>query len=224
MTVTISVDDVEWIQPMTPDEIQALREANQTSSLSFTYGTMFAGKSAMALQMANHLEHANIGVLLLTFGDRRGTGVVSSRIGIEMPAYSITEPHRFSEIRQDAIAKGVKVLIVDEAQFATAQQIDELALMVDKYQIDVHCFGLATDFRLQLFEGSARLFELADTIRELPLAAYCWCGKKGKANARFVNGEIQREGTTKWIDSEDAEGLSYAVLCRYHYLTSRGAN
>ena len=89
---------------------------------------------------------------------------------------------------------GVKILVIDEAQFASVSQIDELAQLVDDHDVDVHAFGLSSDFLLNVFPASARLFAIADWAHELPLTSSCWCGKKGRCNARVVDGVVAREG------------------------------
>jgi thymidine kinase len=88
----------------------------------------------------------------------------------------------------------VDVLICDEAQFYTRQQIEQLAQVVDELDVDVQAFGLLTDFTTTLFPGSQRLLELADRRQELQVEARCWCGERGNLNARTVDGRIQREG------------------------------
>lgn len=95
--------------------------------------------------------------------------------------------------------------MVDEVKFASAEQIDELAQLVDEHDVDVHCFGLGADFRLEVFEGTARLFAIADSVSELPLAAYCWCGRRGRCNARVIDGVIQRTGDQSMIGTPTKE-------------------
>ena len=96
----------------------------------------------------------------------------------------------------DALTSGGRIdyLICDEAQFYTRAQIDQLAQVVDELQIDVFCFGILTDFRTELFPGSARLVELADRTHVLQVEALCWCGQRATHNARTENGEMVTEG------------------------------
>lgn len=188
------------------------------AQLSLTYGTMSAGKSTMVLQLAWQIRRTRGGVEVWSFGDRSGEGKITSRIGIESEAKSVKAGESLLERRSELVRAGARVLIVDEVQFASAAQIDELAFLVDEYDIDVHCFGLAADFRLEPFEGTARLFAIADEVRELPLATYCWCGKRGRCNARIVNGKVTREGSQHLIGDEVGE-VRYQVLCRRHYRT-----
>lgn len=194
------------------------------AELTLTYGTMAAGKSTLALQLCWQLRSTRGDVALWTFGDRSGTGEVTSRIGISSPATAITPGTPLDEHRRHLLTNNVGVLVVDEAQFATEKQIDELALLVDEDHIDVHTFGLGADFRLSPFPGTARLFAIADSVKELPLAAYCWCGAKGRCNGRIVDGKLVRHGPQQLIgdtaanQADPAGGkVTYSVLCRRHY-------
>jgi thymidine kinase len=186
--------------------------------LTLTYGTMSAGKSTMVLQLAWQLRQTRGGVEVWTFGDRSGSGKVTSRVGLESEAVAIAPGEELSAYRMGAVSRGVRVLIIDEVQFASAKQVDQLAFMVDECGIDVHCFGLGADFLLDPFEGTARLFALADEVRELPVAAYCWCGERGRCNARVVGGTIQRAGDQHLIGDTQGD-IRYQVLCRRHYRT-----
>src|SRR5918994_2054566 len=93
-----------------------------------------------------------------------------------------------------ALGARIDYFVCDEAQFYTRGQIDQLAKIADELQIDVFCFGILTDFRTQLFEGSARLVELADRMNVLQVEALCWCGKRATHNARTEDGVMVTEG------------------------------
>jgi thymidine kinase len=187
------------------------------AELTFTYGTMAAGKSTLALQLCWQLRESRSDVALWTFGDRSAEGMVTSRIGIEAAAEAVEPGASLDGPAGQLLARGVKTLVVDEAQFATAAQIDELACLVDEHGVDVHAFGLSADFLLNVFPASARLFAIADWAHELPLTSSCWCGQKGRCNARVVNGVVAREGT-QFVTGDVAEGaVHYQVLCRTHY-------
>lgn len=187
------------------------------AELTFTYGTMAAGKSTLALQLCWQLREGRGDVRLWTFGDRSANGMVTSRIGIEAEAEAVQGSTSLAPHVAKAVDEGVKILVIDEVQFASADQIDELACMVDDHQIDVHAFGLCADFLLNVFPGSARLFAIADWAHELPLTSSCWCGQKGRCNARVVNGVVAREGS-QFVTGDVAHGLvHYQVLCRQHY-------
>jgi thymidine kinase len=187
------------------------------AELTFTYGTMAAGKSTLALQLCWQLREGRSDVALWTFGDRSADGMVTSRIGIEAAAEAIAPGVSIELFADELLAHDVKILVIDEAQFATVEQIDELARLVDDYGIDVHVFGLSADFLLNIFPASARLFAIADWAHELPLTSSCWCGQKGRCNARVVNGVVARAGT-QFVTGDVSEGaVHYQVLCRAHY-------
>jgi thymidine kinase len=174
----------------------------------------------MVLQLAWQIRRTRGGVEVWTFGDRSASGKITSRLGIESDARAVSPGEDLAPLAHEAISAGLRVLIVDEVQFASAAQIDYLAFLVDEYDIDVHCFGLAADFLLEPFEGTARLFGLADEVTELPLAAYCWCGQRGRCNARVIGGVVQRAGDQHLIGDVDATSeVAYQVLCRRHYRT-----
>jgi thymidine kinase len=189
------------------------------ANLTLTYGTMAAGKSTLALQLAWQLRQNRDDVELWTFGDRSGGGKVTSRLGIDAPAVAVSPGPDLGDARRALLRRGVRVLIVDEVQFATEDQIDELARLVDDHDVDVHTFGLGADFLLQPFPGTARLFAIADEVRELPLAAYCWCGRKGRCNARVICGVVQRAGDQTLVGDTGGGEVHYQVLCRRHWRT-----
>lgn len=192
------------------------------ATLSLTYGTMAAGKSTLALQLCWQLRGSGQNVALWTFGDRSGEGLVTSRLGISAPAVAVSPGEDVEQLCRGLTADGVRVLVVDEVQFATADQIDRLAALVDEEELDVHCFGLGADFRLDVFPGTARLFACADVVRELPLVSHCWCGRPGRCNARVVDGLVQREGEQRVLGDVSAAGgpeVRYVVLCRRHWRT-----
>ncbi|MDE3044041.1 MAG: thymidine kinase [Acidobacteriota bacterium] len=187
------------------------------AELTFTYGTMAAGKSTLALQLCWQLRQSRSDVALWTFGDRSPEGRVTSRIGVEADAEAVRSGHDLSAHVASLVEAGVRVLVIDEVQFASVAQIDELARVVDELAIDVHAFGLSADFLLNIFPGSARLFAIADWAHELPLTSSCWCGQKGRCNARVVDGAVAREGSQFVIGDVDEGDVHYQVLCRTHY-------
>lgn len=187
------------------------------AELTFTYGTMAAGKSTLALQLCWQLRQSRRDVRLWTFGDRSPEGLVTSRIGIASPADAIAPGADLEPDVSRLLEDEIHVLVIDEAQFASEAQIDRLARVVDELDIDVHAFGLAADFKLHVFPGSARLIAVADWAHELPLTPPCWCGKKGRCNARVIDGRVAREGT-QFVIGDVTEGrVHYQVLCRTHY-------
>jgi len=191
------------------------------AELTFTYGTMAAGKSTLALQLCWQLREGRSDVALWTFGDRSAEGMVTSRIGIEAEAEALTPGGDVSRHIDQALRDGVKILVIDEVQFASVAQIDELAKLVDDHGIDVHAFGLSADFLLNVFPGSARLFAIADWAHELPLTSSCWCGQKGRCNARIVDGVVAREGDQFFTGDVVHGTIHYQVLCRKHYRSGR---
>jgi thymidine kinase len=161
---------------------------------------------------------------LLTKLDRSGPARISSRIGISRSAVEVADDQDIVDLVRGVWAKGQRVdyLIVDEAQFFTAEQVDQLAVLADDSQVDVFAFGIATDFRGRLFPGSARLFEVADEVAPLQVEVLCWCGRIGRFNGRVVNGRIVRAGATVVVADTggappDAGTVRYQVLCRIHH-------
>jgi thymidine kinase len=187
------------------------------AELTFTYGTMAAGKSTLALQLCWQLREGRSDVALWTFGDRSDDGMVTSRIGIEAEAEAVIPGSSLSSHLDKALRDATRILVIDEVQFATVGQVDELAQMVDDHGIDIHAFGLSADFLLNVFPGSARLFAIADWAHELPLTSSCWCGQKGRCNARVVDGVVAREGNQFFTGDVIHGNVHYQVLCRRHY-------
>ena len=187
------------------------------AELTFTYGTMAAGKSTLALQLCWQLRENRSDVDLWTFGDRSADGMVTSRIGIEALARAIEPGADLTGDIAQLLAAGTRVLVIDEVQFASVEQVDDLARLVDDHGVDVHAFGLSADFLLNVWPASARLFSIADWAHELPLTSTCWCGAKGRCNARVVNGVVAREGTQLVTGDVHHGVVHYQVLCRRHY-------
>ena len=187
------------------------------AELTFTYGTMAAGKSTLALQLCWQLRQSRSDVALWTFGDRSPEGMVTSRIGIQAEAEEVAPGEDIEPHIARLVERRIHLLVIDEVQFASAAQVDDLAKMVDERDIDVHAFGLSADFLLNIFPGSARLFAIADWAHELPLTSSCWCGQKGRCNARVVNGVVAREGSQFVIGDVSEGDVHYQVLCRTHY-------
>lgn len=189
----------------------------EMGELTFTYGTMAAGKSTLALQLCWQLRETRSDVALWTFGDRSEAGMVTSRIGIEAHAEAVAPGEDLAAHIARLLEHRDRILVIDEAQFASAAQVDQLAQLVDDHGLDVHAFGLSADFLLNIFPGSARLFAIADRAQELPLSSTCWCGEKGRCNARVVDGVVAREGS-QFLTGDVVQGtIHYQVLCRSHY-------
>ena len=188
--------------------------------LRFSYGTMGSGKSTLALQVHHNLSSRGLRGLLCTQLDRDGA-VVSSRLGVSAAAVDVGPKLDLFELASQYAAAngGLEYLVCDEAQFYTPAQVEQLARVVDELNADVHAFGLLTDFRGRLFEGSARLMELADERQELQVEARCWCGARATQNARLVNGVQVYDGDVVVVGDTggDAE-VVYELLCRRHWL------
>ena len=178
------------------------------AKLYFKYGAMGSSKTAQALITKFNYEERSMKVWLIkpSIDDRDGANEVKSRIGLFAEAYVVTPDKDL--IQEYKNHKDIDVIIADECQFLTPEQIDNLRSIVDLYDIPVLCFGLRTDFLTHLFPGSRRLFEVADSISEIK--TICTCGKKAIINARIdENGKIVTEGDQILIGGND----SYVAMC-----------
>lgn len=182
--------------------------------LYFRYGTMGSAKTAMLLTNAYNFDERGIAYLCFkpATDTREETNVIRSRIGIERECRLIfPETDIYSEISSmnESGAKMPDWILVDEAQFLSATQIDQLARIVDDFGCNIICYGLRTDFKTNLFEGSRRLLEIADTIEEVK--STCSCGGKTIVNARIDSkGNIITEGEQVEIGGNDR----YMAVCR----------
>ena len=183
------------------------------AKLYFYYGTMGSSKTANALMTEfNYEERGQRPLLAKTNIDTRyGDRIIRSRAGLEKECALLDEVCAMS----DAELKSYDAIIVDEIQFATKDQIDTLAYIVDELNVPVICYGLRTDFQLNLFEGSERLIAIADEIKELKTV--CWCGKKAIMNARYNKDGIVRDGAQIMLGAND----EYISLCRKHFLEGK---
>lgn len=196
--------------------------------LRFSYGIMGAGKSTVALQVHHNLTERGLRGLLCTRLDREGPAV-SSRLGISRPAVEVTaEVDLLALARREHDAEGLDFMVCDEVQFYRPAQVDQLAAVVDEVGVDVFAFGLLTDFRGCLFDGTARMIELADEHVPLSVEARCWCGHRATNNARLVDGVLAREGDTIVVgdtrpvgggDTGASGRVTYELLCRRHFHT-----
>jgi thymidine kinase len=169
---------------------------------------MGSSKTANALITKFNYEERGMKVWLIkpSIDVRDGADIVRSRIGLQSQAEIITPDKNLMEEYQNHL--DCNVIIADECQFFLAHQIDELRQIVDELHIPVLCYGLRTDFRTQLFEGSRRLFETADSIQEIK--TICTCGKKAIVNARLNwQGEVVTKGGQILIGGND----SYVAMC-----------
>jgi thymidine kinase len=177
---------------------------------------MNSGKSMQLLATAYGLQEKHIPFLLLKSSiDTRDVGVIKSR-GLGKRECIIVKPEdSILTIFSNEWGKSdypIKWIFVDEAQFLTEKQVEELSRIVDDCNVNVMCYGLRTDFQTKLFPGSKRLFELADTIEEIK--STCQCGGKAIVNARIdKNGNVVTEGAQVEVGAED----KYITLCRQCY-------
>ncbi|HCT77348.1 MAG TPA: thymidine kinase [Micromonosporaceae bacterium] len=179
---------------------------------------MDCGKSTLALQIGhNHARQGRNG-LVLTRLDRSMRPQITTRIGLAAEAIEV-DPDLDLVKLVNSQAQRIDYLICDEACFYTVEQIEQLADLVDESNVDVYAFGLASDFRSQLFPAAQRLFELADEVNRLQVQVLCWCGKPGRLNARITGGAVAREGEQIVIGdtADDPSQVRYQVLCRRHY-------
>lgn len=184
------------------------------AKLYFKYGAMGSSKTAQALITKYNYEENDLNVWLIkpSADTRDGADILRSRIGLEAqvdvmgPQVDIFQ--RFSQQKQGKC----DVVIVDECQFMTEEQIDQLRAIVNTYAIPVLCFGLRTDFQTKLFPGSRRLMELADVIEEIK--TMCDCGAKAIINARISGGLIVTEGAQVVLGGND----SYIAMCHRCYI------
>lgn len=187
------------------------------SKLYFRYGAMGSGKSTALLQVAyNYNEKGMYVILMKPQIDTKAENKISSRIGIEK-AVDILIPRDSGIIELIPDTKKPHAIIVDESQFLTSDQVDELYFISKIYDIPVLCYGLRCDFQMKGFEGSTRLLEIADDIEEMK--TICKCGNKATQNIRLVNGEPTFEGEQIVID--DHTKVEYKGVCGNCYLQLR---
>lgn len=194
--------------------------------LRFSYGTMSSGKSTFALQIHHNLSKRSRRGMLLSLFDREGARV-SSRLGVSEEAIEVTPEVDLYDLAASFLSREGRLdyVVCDEVQFYAPGQIDQLASIADELHADVYTFGLLTDFRGQLFDGTRRMFEVADERIELHVEARCWCGARATNNARLVNGKLVLDGETIVVgdtvgpDEQPLFGdvVTYELLCRKHF-------
>src|SRR5262245_44524109 len=183
------------------------------AKLFFYYSTMNAGKSTSLLQAAHNYAERGMRTMLFTaYLDDRSKGKIASRIGITK------DSNRFdvaTDFWKACPPHNPDCVLVDEAQFLTQDQVRQLARVVDEANIPVMCYGLRTDFRGELFPGSAALLAWADTLSELK--TICFCGRKATMVVRVSShGVVERAGQQIEIGGNDR----YISLCRRHFTES----
>ena len=184
------------------------------AKLYFKYGAMGSSKTAQALITKYNYEENDMKVWLIkpSADTRDGAATLRSRIGLEATVEVISpEVDVYARFLGSRVSR-CDVIIVDECQFMTEKQIDQLRAIVNEHNIPVLCFGLRTDFLTRLFPGSRRLMELADVIEEIK--TMCDCGAKATVNARISDGYIVTEGAQVVLGGND----SYIAMCHRCYI------
>ena len=179
------------------------------AKLYFKYGAMGSSKTAQALITKFNYEERGMKVWLIkpSTDNRDGESVIQSRMGLRSEVRVIAKSDDIPKIFE-CEANDSNVIIADECQFFTKEQIDGLRLITDEFDVPVLCFGLRTDFLTRLFPGSHRLFEVADSITEIK--TMCECGRKATVNARInKNGNIVTEGRQVFLGGNDR----YIAMC-----------
>ena len=185
------------------------------AKLYFKYGAMGSSKTAQALITKYNYEENDMQVWLIkpSADTRDGVDILRSRIGLEAQVEVIHPERDVYQLFIDTRKDGCDAIIVDECQFLTGAQIDQLRAIVNDFNVPVMCFGLRTDFQTRLFPGSMRLMEVADTIQEIK--TMCDCGAKATVNARIdCNGHIVTEGAQVVLGGNDC----YIAMCHRCYI------
>lgn len=178
------------------------------SKLYFRYGAMNSGKTTALLQVAHNYEEKGMHpIIIKPLVDTKGNNKVISRIGIEREVNYLIAPECNIEVNLNLV--GVDAIIVDEAQFLTKEQVEQLYRITKYYSIPVLCYGLRCDFQMQGFPGSTRLLEIADSLEELK--TICSCGRKATQNLRLINGKPVFEGEQVEIDNQN--DIKYDSVC-----------
>lgn len=188
------------------------------AKLYFYYASMNAGKSTNLLQADFNYRERGMATMLFTAAvdDRFAAGTISSRIGLAAPATMFDAATDIAAaVASQHKAAPLACVLVDEAQFLSAAQVDQLAWIADTLGVPVLAYGLRTDFRGALFEGSARLLALADALVEIK--SVCACGRKATMNLRVdAEGRAVAEGRQTEIGGNDR----YVALCRRHFVAA----
>lgn len=185
------------------------------AKLYFNYAAMNAGKSTTLLQASFNYRERGMRTIEFTakIDTRVEEGFIASRIGLKKNAHLFdSDTNLFEIVLKECGGDQAACVFLDEAQFLRDEQVLQLARIVDELNIPVICYGLRTDFRGELFEGSARLLALADEIRELK--TICKCGRKATMNLR-----IDEEGKAVKVGEKIEIGGNerYIPLCRRHF-------
>ena len=185
------------------------------SKLYFRYGAMNSGKTTLLLLVALNYEERGMKVVILKPGiDTKGNDKIVTRIGLKRKVDHIVKNDEKLINYLCTLPLDVVCVLVDEAQFLTRDQVDDLFMFTKLKNIPVICYGLRSDFKTMAFPGSLRLFEVSDVMEEL--ITICRCGKRAKFNGRIVNGKFTSNGEQVAIDGENH--VEYESLCGKCYL------
>lgn len=185
------------------------------AKMHFKYATMNSGKSIDLIRTAHNYEENGYKVLLIKpFIDTKGENKITSRIGIERKVdYLVLYSESIIEKLKNKL-KDISCILVDEAQFLSTKQVDDLFVISKSCNIPVICYGLRTNFKMESFAGSKRLLEIADVLEELP--TLCGCGEIARFAARKIGNVYVRDGEEIMIDG--TEDIIYEPLCGKCYL------
>ena len=191
------------------------------AKLYFYYSSMNAGKSTALLQASYNYRERGMNTLVLapTLDDRYGTGLVTSRIGLQSKAVSILpDEDLFARVSSLIVKKPLHCVLIDEAQFLSKKQVLQLGRISDHLDIPVLAYGLRTDFQGEPFEGSKYLLAIADNLKEIK--AICHCGSKATMVIRQdPDGNVITSGKSVEIGGNDR----YVSMCRKHFYEAFGA-
>lgn len=189
------------------------------AKLHFKYGAMNSGKSDTLIKTAYNYTERGLSVTVIKPAiDTKGDSKIVARGGYERIVDIIAD--ETLNLEKEILKKpSTAVVLVDETQFLTEQQISQLFRIAKQHDISVICYGLRADFRTEMFPGSKRLFEVADNIEKLP--TMCFCGSQAEFNTRKINGNYIFEGDQVAIDGEDK--VEYESLCGACYMREGGS-
>lgn len=186
------------------------------ATLRFRFATMGSGKSAEIISVKHNYDSIEMeGLVLIPKIDTASNGKIKSRNGKSIKAKAFDKNTNLYTLVKNKLKKNPELsyVIVDESNFLTNKQVEELGDIVDYLNIDVMAYGLLTDFQTDSFDGSKRLFEIADIKEELTARKLCHCGKKAIFNSRVVNGNLVSQGE-KIVIKNDNDDIKYVPLCR----------
>ena len=185
------------------------------SKLYFRYGAMNSGKTTLLLHLAHNYEERGMKVVILKPGiDTKGDNKIVTRIGLTREVDHVVKSDEKIIDYLNSLPEDVVCILIDEAQFLTRDQVDELFMFTKLKNKPVICYGLRSDFKTMAFPGSLRLFEVCDSLEEL--ITICRCGKRAKFNGRIVDGKFTSSGDQVAIDGENH--VEYESLCGKCYL------